>query len=63
MSRENYTFADLQPDVVEEVRLTERKLSEKCGEPITLIAYRSDAPALQRATQVKQTGRWMRNSD
>ncbi len=43
MSREDYTFADLQPDIVEEVRLTEQKLSEKCGEPITLIAYRSNA--------------------
>ena len=43
MSREDYLFADLQPDVVEELRKTEQRLSEKCGEPITLIAYRSDA--------------------
>ncbi|WP_164472820.1 hypothetical protein [Cohnella candidum] len=43
MSRDEYEFANLQPDVVEEIKVTERRLSERTGLPITLIAYRSDA--------------------
>lgn len=43
MSRSDYEFAELAPDVVEEIRVAERKLSELSGQPITLIAYRSDA--------------------
>jgi hypothetical protein len=43
MNRDDYEFADLQPDVVDEIKVTERRLSERSGQPITLIAYRSDA--------------------
>lgn len=43
MNRERYEFADLEPDVVDEIKLTEKRLSEQTGQPITLIAYRSDA--------------------
>lgn len=39
MNREPYVIADLRSDAVEEIRLAEQKLSERCGEPITLIAY------------------------
>jgi hypothetical protein len=42
MSREHYTFANLQPEAVEEIRAAEKRLSAKCGEAITLIAYRSN---------------------
>jgi|GEM_PF-2867103 len=40
MNREPYVIAELQSDAVDEIRMTEKKLSEQCGEPITLIAYR-----------------------
>ncbi|WP_219642261.1 hypothetical protein [Cohnella sp. CFH 77786] len=43
MTRDDYKFADLQPDLVDEIKIAERKLSERSGQPITLIAYRSDA--------------------
>jgi len=42
MNREPYVIADLQSDAVDEIRMAEKKLSERCGEPITLIAYRPD---------------------
>lgn len=43
MSRDDYDFAELAPDAVEEVRKTEQKLSERNGHPITLIAYMSES--------------------
>jgi hypothetical protein len=43
VSEKEYRFADLKPEVVDEIRLTEERISEKTGRPITLIAYRSDA--------------------
>jgi hypothetical protein len=43
MSEKEYHFADLQPEVVEEIRVTEQRLSQETGKPVILIAYRSDA--------------------
>jgi hypothetical protein len=43
MTEKEYQFADLQPESVDEIRLTEQRLSEENGQPIILIAYRSDA--------------------
>jgi len=42
MNREPYVIADLNSDAVEEIRSAEKKLTERNGAPITLIAYRSD---------------------
>ncbi|WP_169306681.1 hypothetical protein [Cohnella pontilimi] len=50
MSEKEYRYADLKPEVVEEIRLTEKRISEKTGQPITLIAYRSDAAAEEDPT-------------
>jgi hypothetical protein len=43
MTEKEYPFAHLQPESVDEIRLTEQRLSEENGQPIILIAYRSDA--------------------
>mgnify|MGYP001405864200 CR=1 FL=1 len=42
MNREPYVVAELHADSVDEIRLVEKKLSERCGKPITLIAYRAE---------------------
>jgi len=41
MNREDYVIAELRPDAVEELHLAEKQLSERSGQPITLIAYRT----------------------
>lgn len=41
MTRTDYEFAELKPDVVEHIRHAEQQLSEQSGHSITLIAYQS----------------------
>ncbi|RED57545.1 hypothetical protein [Cohnella lupini] len=42
MYEEMYSLALLKPEEVEEIREMEQRLSEKIGQPISLIAYRTD---------------------
>ncbi len=42
MYEEMYSLALLKPEEVEEVREMERRLSDKIGQPISLIAYQAD---------------------
>ena len=46
MSADDYRFADLEQEIVDEIRQYEQKLSEKSGQAITLIAYRTEADSL-----------------
>ncbi|WP_373230844.1 hypothetical protein [Cohnella sp.] len=43
MNEDQYTFASLRQDLVEEIQQAEQRLSEKLGHPITLIAYEVDS--------------------
>ncbi|WP_276353665.1 hypothetical protein [Cohnella caldifontis] len=43
MSPGHYEFAELKPEVVDEIRQAESKISELSGHPITLIAYQPDS--------------------
>jgi hypothetical protein len=43
MNDEHYTIANLKPDQVDEIQNVEQKLTEKLGQPITLIAYQMDS--------------------
>ncbi|MFB9278311.1 hypothetical protein [Cohnella cellulosilytica] len=42
MEQPNFTLAVLKPEELEEVRKTERKLSDSVGHTISLIAYEAD---------------------
>jgi hypothetical protein len=53
MDKEQYTIASLKPDQVEEIRLTEQRLSEHMGQTITLIAYQADETSISLASEQK----------
>jgi hypothetical protein len=42
MNESEYAIAQLDEDQVHELQLLEKKLSEKTGHPVTLIAYQED---------------------
>jgi len=42
MHDDHYAIAELDPEDVNEIKRFEQQLSEKCGQPITLIAYSED---------------------
>jgi hypothetical protein len=43
MNDDHYSIANLKPDQVDEIQNVEQKLTEKLGQPITLIAYQMDS--------------------
>jgi hypothetical protein len=43
MNDDHYSIASLKPDQVDEIQKVEQRLTEKLGQPITLIAYQMDA--------------------
>jgi long-subunit acyl-CoA synthetase (AMP-forming) len=48
MSRADYEFAELSPEAIEEIQKTEQSLSERYGQPITLIAYTSGTTPVEK---------------
>jgi len=42
MVQPRYSLATLDPDELEEIRKMERRMSDKAGHPISLIAYEAD---------------------
>jgi hypothetical protein len=43
MNDDQYSIANLKPDQVDENQKVEQRLTEKLGQPITLIAYQMDS--------------------